>query len=149
MTKAIPTQLDLFDDAPIAEPTLNYNSMLAKVKGMHAQFGITSEDLPIFSQEEKTFRIAAMLEEIEEYVDAETIDDELDALLDLIVFAIGTLERQGLLPIAEKSFNRIMVANCNKELGPNTKRGSFSLDLVKPKRWAAPQFRDLLEGIGK
>ena len=147
MTKVIPTQLDLFDH--VDADGLTYNSMLAKVKGMHTQFGIASENLPTFSQEEKTFRIMAMLEEVEEYACAETIDDELDALLDLIVFAIGTLERQGLLPIAEKSFNRIMMANCNKELGPNTKRGSFSLDLVKPKRWVAPQFRDLLESIGK
>lgn len=147
MSKSTPTQLDLFDYAD--ERKLNYNSMLAKVKGMHTQFGITNEDLPTFSQEEKTFRITAMLEEIEEYAYAETIDDELDAIIDLIVFALGTLERQGLLPIAEKSFNRVMVANCNKKLGPNTKRGSFALDLVKPERWTAPQFRDLLESIGK
>lgn len=141
-----PNQLDLFDQE-VSE--LNYNFMLAKIKGMHTKFGITTEEIPTFSQEEKTFRIVAMLEEVEEYSCAETVDDELDALLDLIIFAIGTLERQGLLSIAEKAFNRIMVANCNKELGPNTKRGSFSLDLVKPERWTAPQFRDLLEGIGK
>lgn len=140
-------QLDLFKDQPTQ--VSNHNSMLAKVKGMHTQFGITAEDLPTFSQEEKNFRIEAMLEEIEEYACAETIDDELDAIIDLIVFALGTLERQGLFPVAEEAFNRVMVANCNKELGPNTKRGSFSLDLVKPERWTAPQFRDLLEGIGK
>lgn len=147
MPKSTPAQLDSF--YCVDEQKLNYNSMLVKVKGMHTQFGITSEDLPTFSQEEKTFRIMAMLEEVEEYACAETIDDELDAIIDLIVFALGTLERQGLFPVAEEAFNRVMMANCNKELGPNTKRGSFSLDLVKPKRWTAPQFRDLLEGIGK
>ena len=140
-------QLDLFQDQPTQ--VSNHNSMLAKIKGMHTQFGITTEEMPTFSQEEKNFRIEAMLEEIEEYACAETIDDELDAIIDLIVFALGTLERQGLFPVAEEAFNRVMMANCNKELGPNTKRGSFSLDLVKPKRWVAPQFRDLLEGIGK
>lgn len=140
-------QLDLFEDQPTQVG--NHNSMLAKIKGMHTKFGITTEELPTFSQEEKTFRIMAMLEEVEEYACAETIDDELDAIIDLIVFALGTLERQGLFPVAEEAFNRVMMANCNKELGPNTKRGSFSLDLVKPKRWVAPQFRDLLEGIGK
>lgn len=140
-------QLDLFKDQPTQ--VSNHNSMLAKVKGMHTQFGITAEEVPTFSQEEKNFRIEAMLEEIEEYACAETIDDELDAIIDLIVFALGTLERQGLFPVAGEAFNRVMVANCNKELGPNTKRGSFSLDLVKPERWTAPQFRDLLEGIGK
>lgn len=147
MSKSTPVQLDLFEDQPTQ--VSNHNSMLAKIKGMHTQFGITSEDLPTFTQEEKTFRIMAMLEEVEEYACAETVDDELDAIIDLIVFAIGTLERQGLFPVAEEAFNRVMMANCNKELGPNTKRGSFSLDLVKPKRWLAPQFRDLLEGIGK
>lgn len=147
MSKSTPVQLDLFQDQPTQ--VSNHNSMFAKIKGMHTQFGITTEEMPTFSQEEKNFRIEAMLEEIEEYACAETIDDELDAIIDLIVFALGTLERQGLFPVAEEAFNRVMMANCNKELGPNTKRGSFSLDLVKPKRWVAPQFRDLLEGIGK
>ena len=140
-------QLDLFEDQPTQ--VNNHNSMFVKIEDMHTKFGITNSDMPTFSQEEKTFRIAAMLEEVEEYACAETIDDELDAIIDLIVFALGTLERQGLFPVAEEAFNRVMVANCNKELGPNTKRGSFSLDLVKPERWTAPQFRDLLEGIGK
>jgi predicted HAD superfamily Cof-like phosphohydrolase len=140
-------QLDLFEDQPTQ--VSNHNSMFAKIKGMHTKFGITNSDMPTFTQEEKTFRIMAMLEEVEEYACAETIDDELDAIIDLIVFALGTLERQGLFPVAEEAFNRVMMANCNKELGSNTKRGSFSLDLVKPKRWTAPQFRDLLEGIGK
>ena len=147
MSKSTPVQLDLFEDQPTQ--VSNHNSMLVKIKGMHTKFGITTEEMPTFSQEEKNFRIEAMLEEIEEYACAETIDDELDAIIDLIVFAIGTLERQGLFPVAEEAFNRVMMANCNKDLGPNTKRGSFSLDLVKPKRWLAPQFRDLLEGIGK
>lgn len=140
-------QLNLFKDQ--LTQVSNHNSMLTKIKDMHIKFGITSENIPYFSQEEKQFRIAAMREEIEEYIDADNVDDELDAIIDLIIFAFGTLERQGLFPIAEEAFNRVMIANCNKELGANTKRGSFSLDLVKPKRWAAPQFRDLLEGIGK
>lgn len=132
---------------PIRRPQTN--NMFFKIKSMHDQFGITAEALPTFTAREKAFRIEAMREEIDEYEHAETIDDELDAIIDLLVFAMGTLERQGLLEIAEEAFGRVMIANCNKHLGANNKRGSFSLDLVKPDNWKAPEFRDLLNRLGK
>ena len=37
------------------------------VKGMHQKFGISYEDLPNFTEEERIFRIAAMQEELDEY----------------------------------------------------------------------------------
>ena len=111
------------------------------VKQMHTKFGITSEEVP-FSEEEKKFRICAMQEELDEYKEAETKEDQLD---DLVVFAMGTAERQGMLEVFDEAFKRVMLANCKKEIGQNQKRGSFQLDLVKPKDWTAPDLFDLVQ----
>jgi predicted HAD superfamily Cof-like phosphohydrolase len=113
------------------------------VKMMHTKFGITSEEVP-FSEEEKKFRICAMQEELDEYKEAETKEDQLDALVDLVVFAMGTAERQGMLEVFDEAFKRVMLANCKKEIGQNQKRGSFQLDLVKPEGWTAPDLSDLV-----
>lgn len=113
------------------------------IKQMHTKFGITSEQVP-FSKTEKEFRICAMREEIDEYIESETKEDELDAIVDLVVFALGTLERQGMLEVFDEAFKRVMIANCKKEIGQNQKRGSFQLDLVKPEGWTAPDLSDLV-----
>ena len=63
---------------------------------------------------------------------------QYDALLDLIVFAVGTLERHGfpLLP----GFTAVMSKNMQKEVGQNgNKRGGFKRDLVKPPGWTGPE----------
>ena len=114
------------------------------VKQMHTKFGITSEEVP-FSEEEKKFRICAMQEELDEYKEAETKEDQLDALVDLVVFAMGTAERQGMLEVFDEAFKRVILANCKKEIGQNQKRGSFQLDLVKPEGWTAPDLSDLVQ----
>jgi hypothetical protein len=113
------------------------------VKMMHNKFGITSEQVQ-FSEEEKKFRICAMQEELDEYKEAKTKEDELDALVDLVVFAMGTAERQGMLEVFDEAFKRVMEANCKKEIGQNQKRGSFQLDLVKPEGWTSPCHKDLV-----
>ena len=57
------------------------NDMLQKIKDMHQKFGITNEHVG-FTKEEKNFRITALQEELDEYSDASTKEDELDALVD-------------------------------------------------------------------
>jgi hypothetical protein len=89
------------------------------------------------SEEEKSFRCMALQEELDEYEEADTLVDQYDALLDLIVFAVGTLERHG-FPLQE-GFNAVMKANMTKEVGANAKRGNFKNDLVKPISWRSPE----------
>jgi hypothetical protein len=120
------------------------NILLGLVKTMHKKFNITSDEV-IFTSEEKNFRIACLQEELNEYKEATNKEDELDSLIDLIVFALGTVERQNFTKIFDEAFQRVMNANCQKEIGENKKRGSFSLDLVKPEGWKAPNFKDLFE----
>lgn len=124
------------------------NKILKKIKKMHKKFGITFEEVK-FSKEEKLFRTMAMQEELDEYKAAKKPEDELDALVDLVVFALGTAERQGWLDVFEEAYDRVMFANMMKEVGKNQKRGSFALDLVKPKNWKAPCHKDLVSKIKK
>lgn len=109
------------------------------VKAMHQKFGLENTTGPNhLSKEEKEFRSDAMLEELNEYIAADTLVDQYDALLDLIVFAVGTLERHG-FPL-QAGFEKVMKANMAKELGQNgEKRGGFKRDLVKPEGWTAPE----------
>ena len=119
-----------------------------KIKDMHYKFGITHKHVP-FSPEEKAFRITAMQEELDEYVVADNLEDELDAMIDLIVFALGTIERQGLLDVFVPAYNRVMEANLAKEVGTNAKRGNFQLDLVKPEGWTPPVLTDLVQEVNQ
>lgn len=86
-------------------------------------------------------------EEIQEYEESNDPADELDALVDLMVFALGTVDRQGFSKVFQEAFNRVMEANCKKVVGPNKKRLDFQIDLVKPAGWAAPDLSDLVKGM--
>lgn len=125
---------------------MHYNSLLL-VREMHEKFGINHAELPNFDQAEKDFRIACLQEELDEYRDAEKPEDELDALVDMMVFLFGTVERQGFEKVFYRAFARIMHANMQKQLGPNNKRGGFSIDLQKPEGWQAPDLSDLIKEL--
>ena len=127
----------------VKEIKMNMNMLL--VKAMHYKFGIDRDSLPEFTEEENLFRIAAMMEELSEFTVAKTDHEKLDALVDLVVFALGTAERLGYADIFDTAFSRVMKANMSKTVGANKKRGSFAVDLVKPKDWVEPRFDDLLE----
>jgi len=114
-----------------------------RILQMHEQFGMTCHDVD-FSAKEKEFRYTAMLEEIVEYRDADLPEDELDALVDLVVFALGTVERMGWADVYEEAFTRVMAANMQKQVGTNKKRGDFHIDLIKPDGWEAPDLKDLV-----
>lgn len=115
--------------------------LMALVKAMHNKFGLENNTGPAaLSFEEKKFRVAALKEEIAEYEQSDNLVDQYDALLDLMVFTVGTLERQG-FPLLE-GFQAVMDANMQKELGQNgQKRGGFKRDLVKPAGWTGPEKR--------
>ena len=120
------------------------NKMYTKlIEEMHEKFELQPEVVE-FTPSEKQFRIIAMREEISEYEVATTKADELDALVDLIVFALGTVYRQGFMNVFAEAFGRVMRANLKKKIGSHKKRGSFERDLVKPEGWTAPDLTDLV-----
>lgn len=116
------------------------NKLLQSVKKMHDKFGLANNNGPTsLTSEEKAFRIVALREEITEYEDTDELVDEYDALIDLMVFTVGTFERQG-FPL-QLGFEAVMKRNMMKELAgsnENSKRG-FKRDLVKPIGWTGPE----------
>ena len=109
------------------------------------KFGLTYRDYPRkLSDEEKRFRIVCMFEEVQEYADAETMEDELDALVELVYFALGTCYRHGYC--FESAWQRVHEANMKKERAQNKSESKrdFELDVMSIMQ----AMRDILNKYG-
>jgi predicted HAD superfamily Cof-like phosphohydrolase len=87
------------------------------------------------------FRLSMCKEELDETLDAiEAKDPEeiVDGLIDMCVFAIGTLDVFGI--DANEAWDRVYQANMVKSVGIKEGRPNpFGLpDLIKPEGWEAP-----------
>ena len=104
------------------------------ISNMHDHYGVR-EKVKQFDQEKlKKF----LEEEMKELKDAETSEDVVDALIDLCVVAIGTLD---LFDVdAHKAWNVVHEANMSKKVGVKASRPNpLGLpDLIKPEGWKAP-----------
>lgn len=108
------------------------NYMYDRIKAMYEKYEL---DNMIMTHADKSTRIRMMQEELNEYHEALNPVDEADALVDLLVFTIGTMIVSGypLQPI----FDAVMDCNEAKTLGDKgrgTKR-----DLIKPEGWVGPE----------
>ena len=124
---------------------------------MHTKFGVNTvlrgldrEKLKAFLQ----FRINFLQEELDEMQKAlndfdqglvsgsQAADDTVDALIDLCVVAIGTLDAYDVN--ADESWNRVHQKNMEKEVGIKASRPNpLGLpDLIKPEGWTAPTHAD-------
>lgn len=119
---------------------------------MHAKYGV-NEKVNEFDNEKlkefARFRINFLEEELNELKSARTAEDVVDALIDLCVVAIGTLDSYGV--DAKKAWNRVHNANMKKEVGIKESRPNpLGLpDLVKPKGWRAPSHKNNIGLFGK
>lgn len=126
--------------------------MFKQVKKMHEYFSITSPALKEI-HEFALFRSTAMIEEVLEFQRSILKSDqaaELDALVDLAVFLMGTVELLGWSEEQfEEAYNRVMAANMKKVVahssGIISKRG-YKKDLVKPEGWKAADLTDIVDG---
>jgi predicted HAD superfamily Cof-like phosphohydrolase len=84
------------------------------------------------------FRINFLQEELDEMRTAESAEDVVDALIDLCVVAIGTLDCFNV--DSYKAWNEVLEANMKKEVGVKESRPNpLGLpDLIKPPGWTAP-----------
>jgi len=87
------------------------------------------------------FRVGCLSEELQETVDAvndKNPEEIVDGLIDLCVFAIGTLDLFGI--DGHKAWDSVLQANMSKEVGLKEGRANpFGLpDLMKPPGWKAP-----------
>jgi predicted HAD superfamily Cof-like phosphohydrolase len=112
---------------------------------MHTKYGVNpkvrefdKEKLEKFLQ----FRIAFLQEELDEMKSATNGDDVVDALIDLCVVAIGTLDAFDI--DSQTAWKRVHEANMNKEVGIKASRPNpLGLpDLIKPEGWTAPTHAD-------
>ena len=111
------------------------------MQDMHAKFGVNTvvrgldkAKLSAFIQ----FRIKFLQEELDEMIVSDNGDDTVDALIDLCVVAIGTLDALGVN--SYDAWNRVLAANMAKQVGVKPSRPNpLGLpDLIKPEGWEAP-----------
>lgn len=87
------------------------------------------------------FRINFLQEELDEMKAAESAEDVVDALIDLCVVAIGTLDAFGV--DSYQAWDNVLDANMQKRPGIKESRPNpLGLpDLIKPEGWQAPSHK--------
>jgi hypothetical protein len=125
---------------------MTYN-WVKDINEMHHKFGVkewfekNKDDKDIMSKYLR-FRLKMCMEEMNETIDAAIFDrnpeEVVDGLIDLCVFAIGTLDVFGV--DANEAWDKVHKANMDKEAGVKPGRPNpFGLpDLLKPSGWTAP-----------
>lgn len=114
------------------------------INDMHTKFGVREAISKLSANHLKEyleFRIRFLQEELDEMKHAAKNNDSeeiVDALIDLCVVAIGTLDAYGVN--AYKAWDEVHAANMSKEVGIKASRPNpLGLpDLVKPEGWKAP-----------
>lgn len=88
------------------------------------------------------FRIRFLQEELNELQNSQSGDDAVDALIDLCVVAIGTLNAFDVNSF--EAWDRVLSANMAKEVGIKaTRPNPLGLpDLIKPDGWTSPSHVD-------
>ncbi len=125
------------------------NNWNADVHLMHTKFKMRERVLekasPEYLSKLMEFRLNFLDEELLEARKAlanDEADDIVDAMIDLCVVAIGTLD---LFQVdAQKAWDRVHVANMSKESGMKASRpNKLGLpDLIKPTGWVGPEHKD-------
>ena len=120
--------------------------MFDDIKSFHQKYGIDYDGPPRkLPAELLRLRRSRLWEELIEYIDADTLEDQFDALIDLVYIALGTAYLQG-FPFDE-GWRRVHEANMKKvraERSEQSRHGS-TFDIVKPAGWTAPVLSDLVK----
>lgn len=121
------------------------NNWVKDIADMHTKFGVNEAVHKMDEDKLRKylkFRIDFLQEELDEMKDAETADDVVDALIDLCVVAIGTLDAFDV--DSQEAWDRVHHCNMQKEVGVKaTRPNPLGLpDLVKPEGWYPPTHVD-------
>ena len=117
---------------------------------MHKKYGVHEKINEMDKETLKKFlhfRIGCIQEELDELKGASKTllpqldcdpEEVVDALIDICVFAIGTLDLFGVN--GYEAWNQVLMANLNKQIGIKPERPNpFGLpDLIKPDDWEPP-----------
>ena len=113
--------------------------MLADVERFNVDIlGINPPSTPTrLTKTRKRYSNDHLQEELDEFYGSDTIEEEADALIDLIYVALGRLVEMGLAPKA--LFDEVHAANMAKKRGAVSKRPhSQGHDAIKPPGWTPP-----------
>jgi predicted HAD superfamily Cof-like phosphohydrolase len=137
--------IDVMDGVPLV------SEWVLDMQEMHEKFGVNpiirgldKEKLAVYLK----FRLDFLQEELDEAKKAATsgdpaqAEDIVDAMIDLCVVAIGTLDAFDVNP--DLAWERVRSKNMQKEPGIKPSRpNQFGFpDLIKPKNWQAPSHAD-------
>ena len=115
------------------------NKEYEKVKKFHETFDHPVAETPKkLTQERVKIRYEWMLEEVIEFLESEDMNEQVDAMADLIYFALGTLVEIGIPP--QKLFDIVHEANMSKlfpDGKPHFREGDGKT--IKPKNWEDPR----------
>ncbi len=114
------------------------NKQYNDVKLFHEKFGHPCPDAPCKLDKKRALsRAKWMNEEVAEFLIADDIYDQADAMIDLLYFALGTLVEMGLEP--DELFSIVQEANMTK-LWPDGKPHYNPKDgkVIKPEGWEDP-----------
>jgi len=128
------------------------NNWAKDINEMHKKFGVhkwvqAQERSSLYHKLNKfiNFRMKMVQEEVDETnkaIEDKNPEEIVDGLIDMCVFAIGTLDAFGI--DANKAWNQVMNANMSKTPGiKSTRPNPLGLpDLIKPKDWKGPDHKD-------
>jgi predicted HAD superfamily Cof-like phosphohydrolase len=85
----------------------------------------------------KLVRLSWMQEELDEYREANTIYDEVDALIDALYFILGTFVEMGIQP--QPIFDIVQKANMDKVWPDGLVHKKPDGKTIKPEGWQAPE----------
>ena len=122
------------------------NNWAADIYTMHEKFGVhkwfdENKENKELMQKYLDFRLSMVKEEYDETVAAiqdGNAEEVVDGLIDLMVFALGTLDVMGV--DANQAWNEVLAPNMNKTPGVKPGRPNpFGMpDLIKPEGWVGP-----------
>lgn len=135
----------VFSSGPAANVRKHGTAWVKNLADMHFKYGVNpivrefdNEKLRAFLQ----FRIDFLQEELNEMKDAKAAEDVVDALIDLCVVAIGTLDAFDIN--ADLAWDRVHAANMTKSPGIKATRSNVLglPDLIKPSDFVSPSHVD-------
>lgn len=108
------------------------------VREFHRAFNLPLREAPgLLSQERAQRRCAWMREEIEEFLEAQDVSDQADAMIDLIYFALGTMVEMGVKP--QELFEIVHRANMDKLFPDGKPHYNAYSKVIKPDTWRDPK----------
>ena len=127
----------------------NKNDWPFDINFMHQKFGVLewihkNKDDKDKMKKVLDFRMKMIQEEVDETnaaIKDKNPEEIVDGLIDMCVFAIGTLDAFGIDP--HSAWSEVMLANITKEPGVKESRPNpLGLpDLIKPENWEGPDHR--------